>query len=89
MILPFATSRKRTSEATDEDSELLNALFVDAEGDSDPNDAEDDDDEQEVDPDREAFDERAIEEIIAEVEAEDALTPAENRLGKFAVTKVR
>ena len=45
-------------------------------------------DQWELDADREAADDVTIEQIIAEVEAEDALTPDEEKLGRYAVTKV-
>lgn len=46
------------------------------------------DDEYELDRDREALDEKTIEEIIKEVEDENTLTETEKRTARYAVTKV-
>lgn len=96
MIVPFNKQRTKgtSDEAAGQDSDGESSDDTDDEADV-VNSAQNvanstsTDDDQELDPDREAADERDIQEIIAEVEGEDLVTSDETRVGRSAVTKVR
>ncbi len=93
MILPFAATRKVDSTSTDGPDMELDTIFDSSDlavPDSENIDAlTREEDEYEADADRDTFDERTIEEITKEVEADDALTMHERRVARYAVTKVR
>ena len=54
----------------------------------DEDNVSDDENAWELDGSQAAFDERAIEDIVVEIGAEEALTTADKRLGCYAVMKV-
>ncbi|KAJ3549237.1 hypothetical protein NM688_g5201 [Phlebia brevispora] len=86
----------RSSDSDLDDSEvedgnedtLLDALLAELDEDEEEGAAEAAAEENELDADREAADNDTIEDVVAEIDAEDELSMEEKRLGRFAVSKL-
>ncbi|KAJ3520365.1 hypothetical protein NM688_g9172 [Phlebia brevispora] len=94
IILPFAHTKKTETSITffDDDDKALTSILDDGDlelnAHATDNTVEDSETEYELDPDREAFDLKMIEDITAEIEAEDSLMHQEKQVAECAVTKL-